>query len=68
MNEEGENFVDEILGGSQPSFNQNNVIGAYPSSDITDADEVNVPLKWSLQKRMVPISGKRKDKATEETL
>ncbi|KAH0722610.1 hypothetical protein KY290_005259 [Solanum tuberosum] len=60
MHEEGENFVDEFLGGSQPVFNQTPKVGAYPSSDSTNTDEDNVPLKRSLQRRMVPVSTKGK--------
>jgi len=39
----------------------------YPSSDSTDTDEDNCPLRWIVQKKMVPISSKGKEKFTEET-
>jgi len=39
----------------------------YPSSDSTDTDEDNRPLRWIVQKKMVPISSKGKEKVTEET-
>ncbi|KAH0634812.1 hypothetical protein KY290_036429 [Solanum tuberosum] len=67
MHVEGEKIVDEILGDSQPVFDQTPEIGAYPSSDSTDTDEDNLPLKWSVQRIMVLVSIKGKEKVTEET-
>ncbi|KAH0737966.1 hypothetical protein KY290_036671 [Solanum tuberosum] len=42
-------------------------VGAYPSSDSIDTDKDNIPLKWSVQRIMVPVSTKGKEKVTEET-
>ncbi|KAH0633287.1 hypothetical protein KY284_036073 [Solanum tuberosum] len=42
-------------------------VGAYPSSDSIDTDKDNIPLKWSVQRIMVPISTKGKEKVTKET-
>ncbi|KAH0640259.1 hypothetical protein KY285_036845 [Solanum tuberosum] len=42
-------------------------VGVYQYSDPSDTDEDNVLLKWSLQRRMVPITSKGKEKVTEET-
>ncbi|KAH0755019.1 hypothetical protein KY290_025289 [Solanum tuberosum] len=44
LSEEAEQFVDDLLGGSQPVFDQTLEFGAYPSSDSTDTDEDNCPL------------------------
>ncbi|KAH0784278.1 hypothetical protein KY290_003876 [Solanum tuberosum] len=55
------------LGGSQPVFDQTPEFGVYPSSDSTDTDEDNRPLRWIVQKKMVHISTKGKEKVTEET-
>ncbi|KAH0765549.1 hypothetical protein KY285_001420 [Solanum tuberosum] len=41
--------------------------GVYPSSDSTDTDEDNRPLRWIVQKKMVPISTKEREKVIEET-
>ncbi|KAH0636235.1 hypothetical protein KY290_036659 [Solanum tuberosum] len=67
LSEEGEQFVDNFLGGSQLVFYHIPEFGVYPSSDSTDTDEDNRPLRWIVQKKMVPISTKGKEKVTEET-
>ncbi|KAH0682507.1 hypothetical protein KY290_021077 [Solanum tuberosum] len=67
INDKEGSFVDEILGCSEPVFDQTPKVGVYPSFDSTDIDEDNVPLKWSLQRRMVPVTTKGKEKVTEET-
>ncbi|KAG5579625.1 hypothetical protein H5410_050252 [Solanum commersonii] len=67
VTEEGEIFLEDILGISQPVFDQIPEIDTYPSSNSTDTDEDNRPLKWSMQKRMVPVSTKGKEKVTEAT-
>ncbi|KAG5605063.1 hypothetical protein H5410_026555 [Solanum commersonii] len=65
--EEKEQFVDDLLGGSQPLFDQTPEFGVYPSPDSNDTDEDNRPLRWIVQKKMVPISSKGNEKVTEET-
>ncbi|KAH0642440.1 hypothetical protein KY290_034033 [Solanum tuberosum] len=67
LSEEGEQFVDDLLGGSHPLFDQTPEFGVYLSSDSTDTDEDNRPLRWIVQKKMVPISTKQKEKVTYET-
>ncbi|KAK4721754.1 hypothetical protein R3W88_011987 [Solanum pinnatisectum] len=66
MNEEGDNFVEDILKGSQPMFDQTPEIGVYPSSDSINIDEDNLPLKLTVQRKMVPISTKGNEKVIEE--
>lgn len=63
---DGQNLVKEMLGGSQPIFDQTPEFGVYLSSGITDIDEDTLPLKWSIQKRMVSITSKGKGKVTKE--
>ncbi|KAH0730202.1 hypothetical protein KY289_001390 [Solanum tuberosum] len=67
INEEGGSFVDGILGDSKPVFDQTHEVGLYPSAYSSDTDEDNVHLQWVIQKRMVPITMKGKEKVTEET-
>ncbi|KAH0698895.1 hypothetical protein KY284_013110 [Solanum tuberosum] len=67
LSEEGQQFVDDLLGGSQPMFDQTHEFGMYLSSYSTDTNEDNRPLRWIVQKKMVPISSKGKEKVTEET-
>ncbi|KAH0738358.1 hypothetical protein KY290_037063 [Solanum tuberosum] len=47
-------------------FDQTLEFGVYPSSDSTNTDEDNRPLRWIVQKKMVPISTKGKEKVSEE--
>ncbi|KAH0765634.1 hypothetical protein KY285_001505 [Solanum tuberosum] len=67
LSEEGEQFVDDLLWGSQPVFDQTPEFGVYPSSDSIDTDEDNHLLRWIVQKKMVRISLKGMEKVTEET-
>ncbi|KAH0669235.1 hypothetical protein KY285_023395 [Solanum tuberosum] len=67
LSEEGQQFVDDLLGGSQPVYDQTPEFGVYPSPVSTDIDEDNRPLRWIVQKKMVHISSKGKEKVTEET-
>ncbi|KAH0636646.1 hypothetical protein KY289_036561 [Solanum tuberosum] len=47
-------------------FDQAPEFGVYPSSDSTNTDEDNRPLRWIVQKKMVPISTKGKENVSEE--
>ncbi|KAH0655127.1 hypothetical protein KY290_030931 [Solanum tuberosum] len=67
LSEEGEQFGDDFLRGSQPVFEQTPEFGVYPSSDSTDNDKDNCPLRWIVQKKIVPVSTKGYEKVTEET-
>ncbi|KAH0686328.1 hypothetical protein KY284_016881 [Solanum tuberosum] len=67
LREEGGQFVDDLLGGSQPVFDQTPEFGVYSSSDSTDKAKDNHPLRWIVQKKMVPISTKGEEKVLEET-
>nr|AAT38783.2 hypothetical protein SDM1_46t00006 [Solanum demissum] len=66
-NEEGSSFIDGLLGDSEPVFDQTPEVGLHSSTDSSDIDKDNDPLKWALQSRMVPVSTKGKEKVTEET-
>ncbi|KAG5622997.1 hypothetical protein H5410_008215 [Solanum commersonii] len=44
-NEEGGGFVEGIIGDTEPFFDQTPEVGVYPSTNSSDTDEDNVPLK-----------------------
>ncbi|KAG5614779.1 hypothetical protein H5410_014603 [Solanum commersonii] len=56
-----------MLGDTELIFDQTPEVGLYPSTTSSDTDEDDVPLKWELQRRMVPISLKGKETVTKET-
>ncbi|KAG5611917.1 hypothetical protein H5410_023198 [Solanum commersonii] len=60
INEEGGSFVDGILGDSE-------LVVLHPSTDSSDTDEDNIPLRWAIQMRMVPVTTKGKEKSSEIT-
>ncbi|KAH0706049.1 hypothetical protein KY285_010581 [Solanum tuberosum] len=64
---EGASFVEGILRDTKPIFDQTLEVGLHSSTDSSDTDEDDVSLKWALQRRMVPITAKGKEKVTEET-
>ncbi|KAH0709306.1 hypothetical protein KY284_010733 [Solanum tuberosum] len=64
---EGGSFVEGMLGDTEPVFDQTPEVRLHPSTDSTDTDEDDVPLRWALQRRMVPITTKGKEKVTKET-
>ncbi|KAH0706053.1 hypothetical protein KY285_010585 [Solanum tuberosum] len=66
-NAEGGGFAEGHLGYTEPVFDQTSEVRIHPSTDSNDTDEDNVPLKWSMQRRMVPFNTKGKEKVTEET-
>ncbi|KAG5576144.1 hypothetical protein H5410_056278 [Solanum commersonii] len=66
-NEEGSSFIDDLLGDSEPVFDQTPEVRVAPSTDSSDTDEDNIPLKWAVQRRMVLVTTKGKEKVTEET-
>ena len=67
LNEEDDQGVEELLDGSQLMFDQNLEIGGYPSSDCTYTNEDNLPLKWMIQRLIIPTSSKGKEKVIEDT-
>ena len=58
-------FIDEEVRETQPVFNKTPDFGRYPSSDSTNLDNDNRPIKWLLKKREVPFSKKRKEEVVE---
>ncbi|KAH0638715.1 hypothetical protein KY285_035301 [Solanum tuberosum] len=66
-NEEGGSFVEVIIGDTEPVLDQTHEIGLRPSTYSSDTDEDDVSLRLALQRRMVPITTKGKEKVTEET-
>ncbi|KAG5579770.1 hypothetical protein H5410_050397, partial [Solanum commersonii] len=66
-NEEGSSFMDGILGDSEQIFDQTPEVGVHPSTDSSDTDEDNISLRWEIQKRMVTVTMKGKEKVTEKT-
>ncbi|KAK4730166.1 hypothetical protein R3W88_023154 [Solanum pinnatisectum] len=67
LSEKGEQFVDNLLGVSQPMLDQTPEFGVYPLSNSTDTDEDTRPFRWIVQNKMVPIPTKEKEKVIEET-
>ncbi|KAK4723973.1 hypothetical protein R3W88_026752 [Solanum pinnatisectum] len=55
------------LENTEPIFDRTPEVGLPPPSDSDDTDEDNTPLRWVVQKRMVPVIMKGKEKAVEET-
>ncbi|KAH0714932.1 hypothetical protein KY284_007837 [Solanum tuberosum] len=44
-NEEGSSFIDDLLGDSEPVFDQTPEVRVAPSTDSSDTNEDNIPLK-----------------------
>ncbi|KAH0742996.1 hypothetical protein KY290_030989 [Solanum tuberosum] len=59
--------MDRILGDSEPVFDQTPEVVLHPSTDSSDTDEDNVPLRWAILKRMVIVTTNGKEKVIEET-
>ncbi|KAH0672223.1 hypothetical protein KY284_023310 [Solanum tuberosum] len=66
-NDEGGEFAEWILRDTEPVFDQTPEVGVYPSYDSSDIDEDKVPLKWSVPRRMVPVTTNGIEKVTIET-
>ncbi|KAH0685488.1 hypothetical protein KY290_016966 [Solanum tuberosum] len=66
-NKEGSSFIDDLLRDFELVFDHTPKVGLHSSTDSSDTDEDNVPLKWAIQRRMVPVTTKGKEKVTEET-
>ncbi|KAH0748683.1 hypothetical protein KY290_027915 [Solanum tuberosum] len=47
-NKEGGSFVEGILGDTKPVFDRTLEVGLHLSTDSSDTDEDDVPLKWAL--------------------
>ncbi|KAG5584877.1 hypothetical protein H5410_045311 [Solanum commersonii] len=45
-NEKGSSFVDDLLGDSKLIFDQTPEVGIHPSTNSSDTNEDNVPLRW----------------------
>ncbi|KAH0646627.1 hypothetical protein KY284_034511 [Solanum tuberosum] len=54
-NEEGSSSINDLLGDYEPVFDQTPEVGVPPSTE------------WAVQRRMVPVTTKGKQKVTEET-
>ncbi|KAH0746074.1 hypothetical protein KY285_007731 [Solanum tuberosum] len=61
-NEEGSSFIDDLLGDSEPVFDQTPEVRVAPLTDSSDTDEDNIPLKWAVQRIMVHVTTKGKEK------
>ncbi|KAH0652870.1 hypothetical protein KY285_030436 [Solanum tuberosum] len=66
-NDEGSCFAEDLLLNIEHIFDKTTTIGLPPPSDSDDIDEENTPLRWVVQKRMVHVTMKGKDKVIEET-
>ncbi|KAH0746522.1 hypothetical protein KY285_008179 [Solanum tuberosum] len=62
--EEGDRTPEAPIETSEPMFDKTQ--GTILPSTIIDDEEDNRPLHWVVQRRMVPISSKGKEKVTEE--
>ena len=58
LNEEHDQGVEDFLDRSQSMFDKTPKISEYPSSDSTDTGEDNCPLKWMVQRIIIPTSTK----------
>ncbi|KAH0644979.1 hypothetical protein KY284_032863 [Solanum tuberosum] len=66
-NDEGSRFVENLLDDIEPVFEKTPEVREPPSSDSEDVEEDNAPLRWAIQRRMVLITNKGKEKVVEET-
>ncbi|KAH0765384.1 hypothetical protein KY285_001255 [Solanum tuberosum] len=67
INDEGSGFGEVSLESTEPIFDKTPEVGLPLASDSNNTDEVNTLLKWVVQKRMVPVTAKEKEKVIEET-
>ncbi|KAH0645106.1 hypothetical protein KY284_032990 [Solanum tuberosum] len=66
-NVESSGFGEISLENTEPIFDRTPEVRRPIASDSDDTDEDNASLKWAVQKRMVHVSAKEKEKAVEET-
>ncbi|KAH0642240.1 hypothetical protein KY290_033836 [Solanum tuberosum] len=66
-NDEGSRFVENLLDDMEPVFEKTPEVRVPPSSDSEDDEEDNALLRWAIQRRMVLITNKGKEKVVEET-
>ncbi|KAH0725512.1 hypothetical protein KY284_001377 [Solanum tuberosum] len=67
INDEGSGFGEVSLESTEPIFDKTPEDGLPLASDSDNTDEVNTLLRWVVQKRMVPVTAKGKEKVIEET-
>ncbi|KAH0644982.1 hypothetical protein KY284_032866 [Solanum tuberosum] len=66
-NEEGSRFAENLLDDTELVFETTPEVRVPPSNDSEDDEDDNSPLRWAIQKRMVHITNKGKEKVVEET-
>ncbi|XP_015078180.1 uncharacterized protein LOC107021989 [Solanum pennellii] len=71
MREEARTEQNEALQGeevrvTQPIFDKTPNFGRYPSSDSSDSESDEEPIKWKVERREVGVSRKGKEKVVEE--
>ncbi|KAG5591368.1 hypothetical protein H5410_041882 [Solanum commersonii] len=66
-NVESNGFGEISLENTEPIFDKMPKVRLPVASDSEDTDEDNAPLKWVVQKRMVHVSVKEKEKDAEKT-
>lgn len=66
-NKDVSSFAEDLLGDTEPVFDRTPDIGLPPSSDSEDDEEDNTPLCWVIQRKIVPVTKKGKEKVVEET-
>ncbi|KAH0781744.1 hypothetical protein KY290_001342 [Solanum tuberosum] len=67
INDEGSGFGEVSLESTEPIFDKTPEVGLSLASDSDNTDEVNTLLRRVVQKRMVPVTAKEKEKVIEET-
>ncbi|KAH0669016.1 hypothetical protein KY289_023509 [Solanum tuberosum] len=66
-NKDGSSFAEDLLGDTEPTFDRTPDIGVPLSSDSEDDKEDNTPICWAIQRRMVSVTKKGKEKVVEDT-
>ncbi|KAH0730151.1 hypothetical protein KY289_001339 [Solanum tuberosum] len=63
---EGNNFQEEFLENTEPIFDRTPEVELPPSTITEEDDEDNIHLRWAIQRMIVPITNKGKEKVIEE--
>ncbi|KAG5596203.1 hypothetical protein H5410_037435 [Solanum commersonii] len=58
---------EDSLETPEPMFDRTPIVKIHHISSTNEEDEDNIPFRWTVQRKMVPISNKGKDKLTGET-
>ncbi|KAH0761103.1 hypothetical protein KY290_017176 [Solanum tuberosum] len=66
-NDEESSFAEDLLRNTELIFDKTPYVGLPSPSDLDKTEEDNTIPRWDVQKRMVPITTKGKEKVIEET-